>query len=57
VLNCDARLANAPVALAHRMADLLDLDPNRVKLWLFARCSQEALNDPTMRGPAALLAP
>ncbi len=57
MLNCDARLANDPVALAHRMADLLDLDPNRVKLWLFARCAQEALNDPTMRPPAAHLAP
>ncbi len=57
MLNCDARLATAPVALAHRMADLLDLEPNRVKLWLFARCAQEALNDPTMRTPAALLAP
>ena len=37
MLNCDARLANDPVALAHRMAGLLELDPNRVKLWLFAR--------------------
>ena len=57
MLNCDARLANDPVALTHRMADLLELDPNRVKLWLFARCAQEALHDPTMRTPAALLAP
>ena len=57
MLNCDARLAHDPVALTHRMADLLELDPNRVKLWLFARCAQEALHDPTMRTPAALLAP
>lgn len=57
MLNCDTRLASDPVALAHRMADLLELDPNRVKLWLFARSAQEALHDPTMRTPAALLAP
>lgn len=57
MLNCDARLAKDPVALADRMADLLELDANRVKLWLFARCAQQALNDPTMRTSAALLAP
>ena len=57
MLNCDARLATDPVALAHRMAGLLELDPSRVKLWLFARCAQEALTDPTMRTSAALLAP
>jgi hypothetical protein len=39
------------------MADLLELDPNRVKLSLVARSAQEALSDPTMRTPAGLLAP
>jgi streptomycin 6-kinase len=57
MLNCDARLASDPVALARRMAGLLELDSDRVELWLFARCAQEALNDPTMRALAALLAP
>ena len=57
MLNCEARLAADPGALAQRMADVLDLDADRVTLWLFARCTQEALTDPTMRIPAALLAP
>ena len=57
MLNCDERLAADPVSLAHRMAELLDLDPERVRLWLFARCAQEALHDVTMREPARRLAP
>ncbi|HEY3771771.1 MAG TPA: aminoglycoside phosphotransferase family protein [Solirubrobacteraceae bacterium] len=57
MLNCRGRLASDPPALARRMADLLELDSERVELWLFARCAQEALNDPTMRAIAALLAP
>jgi streptomycin 6-kinase len=57
MLNCDHRLATDPAALAARMAALLDVDPVRVKLWLFARCSQESLHDPTMREPARRLAP
>ena len=57
MLNCDQRLARDPVALAARMASLLDLDPRRVSLWLFARCAQESLGDPTMREPARRLAP
>lgn len=57
MLNCDQRLAADPAALAHRMAELLDLDRERVRLWLFARCAQEALHDPTMREPARRLAP
>jgi hypothetical protein len=42
--------------LTRRMAELLDLDSERVKLWLFARCSQESLRDPAMREPARTLA-
>ena len=57
MLNCDERLANDPAALARRMAALLDLDPDRVRLWLFARCAQESLHDLTMREPARQLAP
>jgi streptomycin 6-kinase len=57
MLNCDERLANEPGALAKRMASLLDLAPRRVRLWLFARCVQESLHDPTMREPARRLAP
>jgi streptomycin 6-kinase len=57
MLNCDERLAADPVALARRVAGLLDLDPKRVRLWLFARCAQESLHDPAMREPARRLAP
>jgi streptomycin 6-kinase len=57
MLNCDQRLADDPIALANRMAALLELDAQRVRLWLFARCAQEALHDVTMREPARRLAP
>jgi streptomycin 6-kinase len=57
MLNCDERLAKDPGGLARRMAELLDLDPERVRLWLFARCAQESLHDLTMREPARRLAP
>jgi streptomycin 6-kinase len=57
MLNCDERLATNPAGLARRMAELLDLDPDRVGLWLFARCAQESLHDFTMREPARQLAP
>jgi streptomycin 6-kinase len=57
MLNCDERLATDPVGLAHRMADLLEVDPERAARWLFARCAQESLHDLTMRQPAQRLAP
>jgi streptomycin 6-kinase len=57
MLNCGERLARDPVALAQRMAGLLQLDADRVTLWLFARCAHEALDDLTMRAPAMRLAP
>lgn len=38
LLNCDQRLPTDPLGLAHRMADLLDLDRDRVTKWLLARC-------------------
>jgi streptomycin 6-kinase len=56
MLNCDERLASDPAGLAGRMAELLELDRDRVRLWLFARCVQESLHDPTMRAPARRLA-
>lgn len=57
MLNCDARLATDPAGLAQRMAGLLDVDPERVRRWLFARCAQESLHDLEMREPARRLAP
>ena len=55
MLNCE-RLASDPIGLSRRMADLLDLDAERVRLWLFARCAQESLEDRSMREPARRLA-
>jgi streptomycin 6-kinase len=57
MLNCRRRLTSAPAAMCERLASLLDLDPNRVRLWLFARCAQEGIDDATMRDAAHRLAP
>jgi streptomycin 6-kinase len=57
MLNFPARLAADPAGLASRMAGLLDLDAERVRLWLFARCVQESPTDPPLRDVAARLAP
>ena len=46
LLNCDQRLHADPHGLARRMADLAGLDPDRVRLWLFARCVQESIDWP-----------
>jgi hypothetical protein len=39
------------------MAELTNTDPERVRLWLFARCAQEALRDLPARELARRLAP
>ncbi len=56
MLNCEERLVTDPVGLSRRMADLLDVDADRVRLWLFARCGQESLHNLTMRELAHQLA-
>jgi streptomycin 6-kinase len=55
MLNCEERLATDPAGLCRRMAELLGVDPERVKLWLFARCVHESLDDLTLREPARRL--
>ena len=57
MLNCDARLHVDPRALARRMADLLGLDPERLGLWLFARCVQESPGWPMLARVAEQMAP
>jgi streptomycin 6-kinase len=57
LLNCEQRLIADPAGLAHRIADLLDLDPDRLMRWLFARCVQESLDQPALRGVADRIAP
>jgi streptomycin 6-kinase len=48
MLNCEERLHADPAGLAGRMADLLGLDPLRLRRWLFGRCVQESLDEPAL---------
>ena len=57
MLNCDDRLRSDPRGLARRMAGLLDLDPDRVLGWLFARCVQESAGCPALAEVARQIAP
>jgi streptomycin 6-kinase len=57
MLCCEARLFTDPRGLARRLADLLELDADRLTLWLFARCVQESPNRPALEEVAARLAP
>jgi streptomycin 6-kinase len=57
MLNCGERLSSDPRGLARRMAGLLDLDPDRVLLWLFARCVQESPDWPALAEVARRIAP
>jgi streptomycin 6-kinase len=41
IFNCKARVLAAPFATIRRIADLLDLDRERVRLWAFARSAAE----------------
>jgi streptomycin 6-kinase len=55
-LNCE-RLHTDPIALVRRMAALCDLDPERLRLWLFARCVQQSPDWPAITEVARQLAP
>jgi len=57
LLNCDVRLHTDPDRLLARMADLLELDAERLRLWLFARCVQESTNWPELAEVALSVAP
>ena len=57
LLNCPARLHADPCALVDRMAGLLDLDAQRLRLWLFARCIVDDHWDPPLADVAHELAP
>ena len=41
LLNCSERMLTAPDATIRRLADLLQVDDERVRLWLFARAAAE----------------
>ena len=57
MFNCEERLAADPHGLSLRMAELLELDADRVRQWLFARCVQESIRAYPMRELARRLAP
>lgn len=57
MLNCDARLHTDPHGLVRRLAGLLELDPARLVLWLFARCVQESPDSPILADVAQQVAP
>jgi streptomycin 6-kinase len=55
--NCERRHTD-PLALIHRLASLLDLDPERVRLWCFTRAAAETFNfTPQGLALARVLAP
>jgi len=41
IFNCKARVLAAPHDTIQRIADLLDVDPERIRLWTFARSAAE----------------
>ena len=45
LFNCPARVCSNPDATIARFADLLGVDPERVRLWLFARAAAEPRDD------------
>jgi streptomycin 6-kinase len=45
LINCEARLSEAPLTAIRRFADLCQLDHERVRLWLFARAAAEPRAD------------
>lgn len=57
MLNHPSRLAADAAGFAQRMAGLLDLDAERLTQWLFARCVQESVDQPDLRGVVKNLAP
>jgi streptomycin 6-kinase len=57
LLNSEARLREDPLALVDRMAGLLDLGAERLRLWLFARCIKECPEQPYLLRVARVISP
>jgi streptomycin 6-kinase len=57
MLNCAERLQAGPARFVHRMAALLDVDGERLRYWVFARCVQDCLDHPQLYRAAVELAP
>jgi streptomycin 6-kinase len=57
LVNCDTRLHADPRAVVSRVADLAEMDGDRVLLWLFARCVLESPGSPGLVEVARTIAP
>lgn len=57
MLNCPTRLHADPFGLCARVADLLELESERLRLWLFARCVVESPDWPGLVELVPRLAP
>jgi streptomycin 6-kinase len=59
LLNCSARLRSDPDRMVRRFADLLNVDHERVRLWLFARAATttQAWNGDSLMNLARTIAP
>lgn len=56
MLNFPDRLALDPLGFVGRMSQLLAVDPDRLRHWLFARCVLESIDSPELVAVAAALA-
>ena len=57
MLNSDQRLHADPVAFTRHTSELLRLDAERLRLWLFARCVQESAECPELANIARRISP
>jgi streptomycin 6-kinase len=57
MLNCDQRLHADPLGFTRHMAQLVQLDAERLRLWLFARCVVESAEIPELADVAHQTAP
>jgi len=56
LLNCERSINTDPIGLIRQVAAMTDLDADRVRHWLFARCVQESTGDvPPWRTYTAIL--
>jgi len=57
MLNFPERLATGVFGFVARIAGLLEVDEERLRHWLFARCVQESVDWPELQPVARTLAP
>jgi streptomycin 6-kinase len=45
IMNCEARLHHEPIELVRRIADLVEVDAERLRLWAFGRAAADPRDD------------